>query len=45
MIKLSSTMTDGGKLFPTEVGGPMQGIYRVDEWANVHEYLIDGWAG
>ena len=40
MIKIFSTMTDGpgGKLFPMEAGGPMQGIYRVDEWADVHEY-------
>ena len=40
MIKISSTMTDGpgGKLFPMEAGGPMQGIYRVDEWADVNEY-------
>jgi hypothetical protein len=44
MIKISSTMTDGlgGKLFPMEVGGPMQGIYRVDEWAHAHEYSVDG---
>ncbi|KAG1808807.1 hypothetical protein EV424DRAFT_1350238 [Suillus variegatus] len=29
-------MTDGpgGKLFLMEAGGPMQGIYRVDEWAD-----------
>jgi hypothetical protein len=40
MIKIFSTMTDGpgGKLFPMEAGGPMQGIYRVDEWADVNEY-------
>ncbi|KAG1786964.1 hypothetical protein EV424DRAFT_1356652 [Suillus variegatus] len=46
MMKISSTMTDGpgGKLFPMEAGGPMQGIYRVDEWADVNEYLVDGWA-
>ncbi|KAG1806380.1 uncharacterized protein HD556DRAFT_1302870 [Suillus plorans] len=39
-------MTDGlgGKLFLMEAGGPMQGIYRVDEWADVHGYLVDGWA-
>jgi hypothetical protein len=46
MAKISSTMTDGpgGKLFPMEAGGPMQGICRVNEWADVHEYLVDGWA-
>jgi hypothetical protein len=39
-------MTDGlgGKLFPMEAGGPMQGICRVNEWADVHEYSVDGWA-
>jgi hypothetical protein len=30
-------------LFPMEAGGPMWGICRVDEWANGHEYSIDGW--
>jgi hypothetical protein len=46
MAKISSTMTDGlgGKLFPMKAGGPMQGICRVNEWADVHEYLVDGWA-
>jgi hypothetical protein len=46
MAKISSTMTDGpgGKLFLMEAGGPMQGICRVNEWADVHEYSVDGWA-
>jgi hypothetical protein len=46
MAKISLTMTDGlgGKLFLMEVGGPMQGICRVNEWADVHEYSVDGWA-
>jgi hypothetical protein len=46
MATISSTMTDGpgGKLFPMEAGGPMQGICRVNEWADVHEYSVDGWA-
>ncbi|KAG1794528.1 uncharacterized protein HD556DRAFT_1307911 [Suillus plorans] len=37
-------MTDGpgGKLFPMEAGGPMQGIYRVDGWAEVVGYYADG---
>ncbi|KAG1794242.1 uncharacterized protein HD556DRAFT_1308291 [Suillus plorans] len=42
---LYDTDGPGGKLFPMEAGGPMQGIYRVDEWADVHEYSVDGWAG
>ncbi|KAG2046783.1 kinase-like protein [Suillus hirtellus] len=32
----------GGKLFPMEAGGPMQEIYRVDEWAELVEYYADG---
>ena len=46
MVRISSTMTDGpgGILFPMEAGGPMQGICRVDEWADVHVYSLDGWA-
>jgi hypothetical protein len=46
MVKIFSTMMDGpgGKLFLMEAGGPMQGICRVNEWTNVHEYLVDGWA-
>jgi hypothetical protein len=45
MVKISSTITDelGGILFLMEVGGPMQGIsYRVDEWAEVVGYYVDG---
>jgi hypothetical protein len=46
MVEISSFMMDGpgGILFPMTVGGPMQGICRVDEWADVHEYLVDRWA-
>jgi hypothetical protein len=46
MAKISLTITDGpgGKLFPMEVGGPMQGICRVNEWVDVYEYSVDGWA-
>jgi hypothetical protein len=38
-------MTDGpgGILFPMQAGGPMQGICKVDEWADVHAYSVDGW--
>jgi hypothetical protein len=46
MTKISLTLMDGPgeKLFPMEAGGPMQGICRVNKWANVHEYSVDGWA-
>jgi hypothetical protein len=34
----------GREIIPDGGGGPMQGICRVNEWADVHEYSVDGWA-
>jgi hypothetical protein len=32
------------EISPMEVGECMQGICRVDEWADGHEYSLDKWA-